>query len=34
LLVEAATAAGLGVSSWLLALGLREAQKMAGGAAE
>jgi uncharacterized protein (DUF1778 family) len=30
-LVSAATAAGLGVSSWLLSLGLREAQRADGG---
>jgi len=33
-LTEAATKAGIGVSSWLLTLGLREAQRTAGGAAE
>ncbi len=33
-LTEAATKAGLGVSSWLLALGLREAQKLSGGDGE
>lgn len=30
-LVDAATRAGLGVSSWLLTMGLREAQKADGG---
>jgi uncharacterized protein (DUF1778 family) len=30
-LTESATKAGLGVSSWLLTLGLREAQKTGGG---
>ncbi len=34
ILTEAAIRAGLGVSSWLLTVGLREAQKTDGGAAE
>jgi uncharacterized protein (DUF1778 family) len=31
ILTDAATKAGIGVSSWLLTLGLREAQKTTGG---
>jgi len=34
LLTAAATHAGLGVSSWVLSVALREARKEAGGAAE
>ena len=33
-LVDAAAKAGIGVSSWLLTLGLREAQRTGGGAGD
>ncbi|HEY3817057.1 MAG TPA: hypothetical protein VGL81_07800 [Polyangiaceae bacterium] len=34
ILTDAATRSGLGVSSWLLSLGLREAQRSEGGGGE